>query len=563
MKSAKPLTVRAVVFVPAVFICSLGLLGGAALGKRMATSGPTDDYSFFDELVEVKQLISQRYVDAPDQAKLREGAIKGMVEALGDPYTVYVPASEQRNFNKDLTGEYVGIGATVNQVDGWLTIISPMEDSPAFRAGLMADDRVIEVNGVTTHNVHVNDCIDMLLGEPGTKVSLLIERKGERKTIEITRERIKARAVKGFHRSQKDQNAWDHVIDPARGIAYVRLNQFTPGSTQEVLAALKSAGVESGGLKGLILDLRFNPGGLLREAEELADLFLESGVIVSTRGRAYEEVVRRAQKSGTLPDFPIAILLNGSSASASEVLAGALVENNRAIVVGTRSFGKGSVQQVMELPSGRGSELKLTEQGYFLPSGRSLSRKDDAAAWGVDPTDGFYVPMTDEETIAMLEVRRQQEVLHAAGGAPASGDWGNPDWVLDTLKDRQLAAAVRGMQGKIDAGEWTRTGEAGADAQGTAIAMSELTKLREFQSRLLRELGRTEQRMDAIERADPKAQAQAEALRDFWPDATDLKGGVLEIRDKDGKVIATLDITGNNIEQWLIDADVKKQSQPQ
>ncbi|MBI1191329.1 MAG: PDZ domain-containing protein [Tepidisphaera sp.] len=551
---------RPVFLLPALVIVGFGLYGGVTMGQRLA-GGHTDDYSFFDELVEVKQLISQRYVDAPDEKAMREGAIKGMVESLNDPYTIYVPASDQQNFTKDLTGEYVGIGAQVNTQNGWLTIVSPLEDSPAFRAGLMADDRVTEIDGKTTQNMSIDDCIKLLLGEPDTKVKLTIERKGEKLPIEITRERIKTRSVKGFHRSPTDPEGWDYLIDPARSIAYVRLTQFTPDCSKEVLDALKSVGAEQGKLKGLVLDLRFNPGGLLNEAEEIADDFLESGIIVSTRGRAHEEVVRRANKDGTLPNFPIAILLNGSSASASEVLSGALVENNRAIVVGQRSFGKGTVQSVIELPSGHGSELKMTEQGYYLPSGRSLTRKDNSPTWGVDPTDGFYVPMSDEQLVAMLEVRRKQEVLHAKGeqAGGTSEKWSDPAWVLDYLKDPQLTAAVQAMQAKVDTGEWKKTGE--AVGKGTPLAAAELTRLRDYHERLLKEITRAEKRIDTLETADPNLPKDEAKANDLWPDDIDVKGGTLEVKDKSGKIVATLEITGSDLEQALEDASVKKKSE--
>lgn len=553
---------RSIVLIPAIVVAGLGLYGGATLGQRLAGHNRLDDYGFFDEIIEVQQLLMQRYVDRLDDnngrlQKLREGAIKGMVEALNDPYTIYVPASDKQSFNKDLTGEYVGIGASVNISEGYLNIVSPLEDSPAYRAGLMADDKVTEIDGQSTKDRPIDECIDRLMGEPGTKVTLTVDRKGEKLTFEITRDRIKTRSVKGYHRSGEDPSAWDYVMDPQRGIAYVRLTQFTPKCSDELLAALKAAGADSGKVKGLVLDLRFNPGGLLDEAEKIADFFLEDGVIVSTRGRAYPEVVRKAEKPGTLPTFPMVVLLNGQSASESEVLAGALVENDRAIAVGQRSFGKGSVQSVVELPSGQGSELKITEQGYYLPSGRSLTRKDDSASWGVDPTEGFYVPVTDDELIAMFEVRRQQEILHAKAGATRSeGErWNDPDWVLTALKDKQLAAAVRAVQQRVDTGAWQPTGEKGS---GTlAISSAELTRLRQFHERLSAELERTEKRMDAIERAEPGATAEAP---DLWPDAVEVRGGTIEVRDKSGKVIAVLDITGGNLERWLAEADVKKRA---
>ncbi len=552
------------------------ILGGAVLGSTLAISHRTTDYAFFDELIEVKQLISSRYVDSPDEKALREGAIKGMVEALNDPYTIYVPSSDTSQFNKDLTGEYIGIGALVNGQDGWLTIVSPLEDSPAFRSGLMPQDRIVAVEGKTTENLAIDKCVDLLMGQPGSVVHLTVERQGERFPLEITRERIKTRNVKGFHRDAADPNTWQYMIDPVRQIAYVRLTQFTPNCAQELFTALRSVGADTGDLKGLVLDLRGNPGGLLNEAEAIADLFLEDGIIVSTRGRAYQEKVTRAHRDGTLPNFPMAVLVDGQSASASEVLAGALTENNRAIVVGSRSFGKGSVQLVVELPSGKGSELKMTEQGYFLPSGRSLSRKDDSASWGVDPTEGFYVPVTPQQVNAMMEVRRREEIISSrkAAGQPVSeaaetagdpksaatpADWSNPEWILTALKDEQLSAAIKAVQGKIDTGKWTATGEKGVETGKISIA--ELQQLRLFHERLERELVRTEKRMDAIEAASPVAKDAPKP--DLWADTIDLTGGKLEVRDKDGKVIATLNITGNNLERWLLDADVKKPAEPE
>lgn len=589
-----------------ILFCVMGITGLAATlaaSQRMGGwSG--DDYKFFDELVEVKHIISQRYVDVPDEKALRQGAIAGMVEALNDPYTVYVPASEQRDFNKDLTGEYVGIGASVNIQNGWLTIVSPLEDSPAFRSGLMAEDRVVAIGGVSTQNKAVDDCVELLMGEPGTPVVLSVERKGQKIELTVIRDRIKTRSVKGVHRSSKDAGAWDYFIDPARKIAYVRLSQFTPKCAEEVENALKSVGADKGELKGLVLDLRFNPGGLLNEAEAIADLFLENGVIVSTRGRAFAEKITRAKAPGTLPDFPITVLVNGSSASASEVLAGALVENNRATVVGTRSYGKGSVQSVLELPSGGGSELKITEQGYYLPSGRSITRKDASSQWGVDPSEGFYVPMTDVQVGEMLEVRRKEEVIRflneqseagipvsaseqaipgtqtppappsAVNGAatdpatastpaaattptpvPQSVNWNDPDSILAYLKDPQLAAAVKALQVKIDTGSWQPTGE--TNSQDKKIAGAELERLNQFQQRLIRELERTERRITAIETV---AGDEAKPLADLWEDDLDLTGGMLIIKDKEGKTITTLDITGNNLERWLVDADIKKRA---
>ncbi len=569
-------------------------------GKAEA-DGDKEEFKFFDEIVEVKHLISRLYVDAPDNKKLREGAIKGMVEALDDPYTVYVPASDQREFNKNLTGEYVGIGAQVNTSTGWLTIVSPMEDTPAFRAGLMPDDKVLEIDGVSTQGLAVEACVEKLMGKANTPVTIKVDRAGEVFDLTIVREKIKTRSVKGVHRNEADPSSWDYVIDHESNIAYVRVTQFTPRLAEEVLAALRSAGAlkeGSGALGGLVLDLRFNPGGLLEEAAMIADFFLKDGVIVSTKGRAHQERVSRAQLPGTLPDFPIVVMVNGDSASASEILAGALADNGRAIVLGERSFGKGSVQSLRTLENGVGSELKITEQAYFLPSGKNITRKDDSAMWGVDPTDGFYVPMTDREIIDMIGVRRKLELLSvkraeakaaaevAANGEaapetktegqadakaevkpdtkaapkvnevvlPAEQHWDDVEWVLSTLKDKQLTAAVRAMQGKLKTGEWAKTGEKGPEF--STIEVDQLARARQYRERLIREIIRQDKRIDVLETAS-KGQEEKNP-KDLWADDVNLTDGTLEVRDKEGKLITTLKITGNNVERWLMDADVEK-----
>ncbi len=551
----------------------VGVLAAAVGGSTIALTQKPAELQFFDPIIDVKTTLSGLYVEklTDEQIKkMQEGAINGMIDALGDPYTVYVPGDKVGNFNKDLTGEYVGIGASINIRDGWLTIVSPLEDSPAYRAGIMADDRVIEIDGKTTQGLSADECIAKLIGVAGTKVNIIIERKGEKIPMTLTRAPIKTRSVKGVHRLETDAEKWDFKIDPVRRVGYVRLTQFTPGCAEEILNALLDAGATETDpnkrMQGLILDLRDNGGGVLEEAIAIADLFLTEGTIVSTRGRSFPERVAKAIDKGTLPNIPLAVLVNGSSASASEVLAGALVENNRAIAIGTRSFGKGSVQSVRKLPNGNGAEIKITEQGYYLPTGKSITRKDTSAEWGVDPTKGYFVPMTDRELIEMYRVRRELEIIRAGGGAgigtngtatPTEQDWSNPDWILSFLKDPQLSAAVKAVQGKIDTGDWKPTGKEGVI--GAQIAFDELTRARRLQQQLEREMIRVDRRIEALETASGDL-AKAK-VGDLWAQEADLTGGKMQITDKDGKVIATLEITGNNLQRWLIDADVRKPEQ--
>ncbi|MBN8598597.1 MAG: S41 family peptidase [Planctomycetes bacterium] len=540
----------------------VGVLGLAVAGSTLALARKPAELQFFDPIIDVKSTLGSLYVDKltdEQLKKMQDGAINGMVEALGDPYTIYVPADKVREFNKDLTGEYVGIGASVNTRDGWLTIVSPLEDSPAYKAGIMADDRIIEIDGKTTQGLSVEECIEKLIGVAGTPVNIIIDRKGEKIPMTLTRAAIKTRSVKGVHRTAEDAEKWDFRIDPVRNVGYIRLTQFTPGCAEEILNALIAAGINDPDptkrLKGVILDLRDNGGGVLEEAIAIGDMFLREGTIVSTRGRNFPERIAKAQDKGTLPDVPLVLLINGSSASASEVLAGALVENNRAIAIGTRSYGKGSVQSVRKLPNGSGAELKVTEQGYYLPSGRSITRKDTSAEWGVDPSKGFFVPMADKELIDMYRVRRDLEIIRSASGKNGeTEDWSNPEWILTYLKDPQLSAAVKAVQAKLDTGEWKPTGQEGV--AGAQIATDELNRARRLQQQLTREQIRVEKRIEALETASGDL-AKAKP-GDLWPEDAELAGGKMQITDKDGKVIATLDITGNNLQRWLLDADVKK-----
>ncbi len=531
-----------------VQVALVAILGVAVLGSTLRIAQMGGDYEFFDPLIDVKHILTTRYVEPVDAATLQRAAIDGMIESLNDPFTVYVPPRDVREFEKALTGEYVGIGAQVIVRDGWLTIVTPLEGSPAFRAGLMPDDRIVEINGESTFGKTAQDSVDVLTGQPGTSVELTVERGGERFGVTIVRDQIKTLPVKGFHR-RGTEGEWQHLIDPDREIVYVWLTQFNPGCARTIGEVLLQYGADRGELGGLVLDLRWNPGGVLGEAIALADMFLNDGVIVSTRGRAHPEEVANARTQGTLPDFPIIVLLNEASASASEVLAGALQENGRAVVLGTRSVGKGSVQSVITLPNGKGAQLKITEQGYYLPSGRSLQRTDTSVEWGVDPTPGFYMPLTTEQTSELLRVRREEDLIRANN----EGDWSDPASIVERLRDPQLAGALRAVQARIDTGEWERTGQTGPERE--AIALDELRRIQRTRDLMLRELGRLERRIAAIETAVPDAAGQAQ--RDFWSDDLELAGGTLDVFDPDGNRVVRLRITADDLERWLLDAPLE------
>lgn len=537
----------------------IGILGLAVVGSTIAvaTNAAQDPYEDLLPFLEVRQLIEQAYVEDPDDGAVLVGAIDGMLAVLDDPYTEFVPAADTAAFERSLTGEYAGIGAEVGIRDGWFTILSPLDDSPAWRAGVQSGDRVIAIDGESTEGFEIDDAIERLLGPAGTTVTITVKRDdAEPIDIAIERGQIKVVPVRGLVRTDAGEGAWRYLLDPESGIAYVRLSQFTPGSAEAVHAAISQAAAEWAAANsqsappdapgGLILDLRFNPGGVLEEAVAIADLFLTKGVIVSTQARTGAAGVSRAKASGTLPDFPMVVLVNAQSASASEVVAGALGDNGRATVLGARTFGKGLVQTIRPLPSGAGV-LKMTEQRYALPSGRIIQRTDDSTVWGVDPTPGFYLPLTDEQTATMLTARREQEIIaHHDDPDPVT-----PEEILARLADPQLAAALEVLRHRLETGRTEPVGIPPNDPE--FLATGELSAVLRQRDLLVRELTRVERRIEAARQATTGDAAEP---RDLWPDDRDPVGGSVVITDAGGNIITTLTVTGPDLERWLIDASV-------
>jgi carboxyl-terminal processing protease len=358
-----------------------------------------DDYAFVRTLVDIHRQVAGNYVDAIDEAKLREGAIEGMLGEL-DPFTVYVPPARHEEFERLLEGSFKGVGIQLNQLDnGDVEVVTPIDGSPAFKAGVMAGDIITKVNGEPIQSLRLPDVIKKIGGPLGTEVTLTVRHvPGNEETLTMTRQEIVLPTIKGYER--RADNGWDFYVCDDPKIAYIRITQFTEDTHAKLRAAIEP--LLSEGMQGLILDVRFNPGGRLEEAEQVVDLFLEKGTIVSIKGRARAERVREASAPGTLPYFPMIVLVNEHAASASEIVAGSLMDNKRALVLGTRTYGKGSVQEVIPLDSKSG-ELKLTVAYYYLPSGRLVHRKKDATDWGVEPQ--IDVPM-DEATQRKVMLER-------------------------------------------------------------------------------------------------------------------------------------------------------------
>lgn len=552
-----------------IVTAALSLRLPAAMAKRAS------DYAVFDPIIDIYSLINRNFFKEPDAEAMQQGAIRGMLESLDDPYTEFIPPEDAADFDKSIRGEFVGIGAQVQVEDNFIKIVSPLEDSPAFKAGVEADDLIVAVDGLTTYKLPIDRGIDKLTGEVGSEVTITVERRADaapagsnapsvpgpvgeapgpkpgyvRFDLEITRQRIVASTIKGVHRVG---DRWTYFIDPETKIAYIRVTQFTGGTVPELEEALR--GLVNEGMRGLILDLRFNGGGALAAAIQMSDLFLREGLIVSTKGRAVQEEKIFARAEETLPDFPLVVVVNRGSASASEVVSGALLDNERAIVLGERTFGKGIVQNIHRLPLGAG-QLKITEQYYYLPSGRCIQRSDDGVEWGVDPSPGFYVPMTDPQYRDMLRVRREEEIIrkHAPGDQCC---WNDPAWILEHLKDAQLAAAVRAIKDKLAAGEWAPVGGDAPVNESAAIESTELKLLEQRYRLLARELDRVDRRMQALSAvSEDQAAANSE---EFLPEGVDPTGGTVAITDKDGKPIATLKINGPDLARYLEGAPLEK-----
>lgn len=359
-------------------------------------------YEYLHSFAEVLHQVEENYVEDVDEKKLMTGAIRGMLMTL-DPHTMYMPPEVYKELKVEAVGRFGGVGVEVTIKKGWLTVVSPIEGSPSAAAGIKPDDRIVRVNGVSTKGINLGEAVTLMRGRVGSKVSLTITREGAKHPIDVhlIRTVIKVPSVT--------------VEDLGDGYVYARISTFQERTAAELTKKLKKYN-SSKEIKGLILDLRNNPGGLLGQSIEVSDMFLDHGVIVSTRSRGKEIAKYDAHATGTLPKFPIVILVNGGSASASEILAGALKDYGRAILIGTQTFGKGSVQSVLEL--GDGSALKITVAKYYTPSGQSIQ------GFGIAPhitikeeeeKEGEVTPDKQKE-IAIEHLKDQEKYLNVLQG---------------------------------------------------------------------------------------------------------------------------------------------------
>jgi len=394
------------------------LVIAAWAGQEVKNKG--DRYQDLQLFAKVLNLVQQYYVEEVDTKKLIYGGMKGMLREL-DPHTNFLPPDIFKEFESETSGEFGGLGIEITLQKGILTIISPIEDTPAWQAGIKAGDKVISIDGESTKGMSLVDAAQKMRGKMGSSVILGIFREGTDRPLDIkvTRGTVKIKSVK--------------YTDLEDGFAYLKITSFIENTTKDVKRELSQHVGKNKSIKGLILDLRKNPGGLLDQAVQLSDLFLEKGNIVRTVGRnPKDSEVLVAQSDGTLPKFPLIVLIDEFSASASEIVAGALQDNKRALVMGQRSFGKGSVQSVVKL--GDGSGLKLTVARYYTPSGRSIQAEGIVPDVLVENLNQEVLDKAKVET----EVRREKDIK---GHLEGESEKQNPELVKFWWDDNKKSSA--------------------------------------------------------------------------------------------------------------------------
>jgi C-terminal peptidase prc len=376
-----------------------------------------------------------------------------------DPFTTLVWPWSVKDFEKSMTQQFTGIGVEISKRTGALKILSLLPDTPAYKTGLDADDEILAVNGESTADMTIFCAVSKITGPKGTKVTLTMRRPATGHTWDVTivRDKIVVQPLRGWRRTE--EGAWDYMIDPSNGVGYVRLTAFTETSGPDLHKTLLE--LEKKGLAALILDLRFNSGGYLSSAAEVVDLFVQEGVIVKSNPRHGLATYEIARRSGTHPNYPLVILINGASASASEIVAGALQDpqHQRAILVGERSYGKGSVQVVTPFTGG-GSQLKYTIAYYHLPSDQQVKNRyqmerEGRKDWGIAPD--VEVKMFSNEMRTMLDMQRDNDVLFRAGHAQDGETPLRHSLEMTLQSDPQLAVALAIAQSKLIAAGKTVT----------------------------------------------------------------------------------------------------------
>jgi carboxyl-terminal processing protease len=378
----------------------LALTHGVSAEKDRAAGLPLDELRAFAEILEK---VKTDYVEAVEDKSLIDSAIRGMLTGL-DPHSAYLEPDEYKDLRAGTSGEFGGLGIEVSMEDGFVKVVAPIDDTPAARAGVKAGDLIIRLDDTPVKGMSLNEAVKIMRGKPGTSITLTIMREGVEQPIKVTIERdvIRVKSVKS------------RLLDP--GYGYVRITQFQSPTDDGLREAIEGLKREAGGeLKGLVLDLRNNPGGVLNAAVAVADTFLEKGVIVSTRGRGEDSEMKfNAKPNDILKGAPVVVLVNAGSASASEIVAGALQDHRRAVIMGSRTFGKGSVQTI--LPMENGAALKLTTARYYTPSGKSIQAEGITPDIPLEP---MKVEQVEETHDALKEADLSRHLTNGNGPKPA------------------------------------------------------------------------------------------------------------------------------------------------
>ncbi len=387
---------------------------------------------------DVLDRVRSDYVDDISEGELIENSIRGMISEL-DPHSGYLDDEEFKSLRESTSGEFGGLGIQVGMKDGVLTVIAPIDDTPAKRAGLEAGDKIIRIDGELTQDMDLEEAVKVMRGKPGTDIDLTIAREGEKKPLEftITRAIIKTESVR------------HEMLEP--GLGYIRVSQFQSRTVEQMHDALDELIEKNDGkpLKGLVLDLRNNPGGVLDGSVEMVDAFLEAGQIVYTKGRVADAKMSfEASNGDRLDGAPMVVLVNGGSASASEIVAGALQDSGRALVIGEQTFGKGSVQSIM--PLSNGGALRLTTARYYTPSGRSIQAegiKPDVTVHQLKVSDIEEVFSISEASLAGHLTNGDSDMTDTAESAENSEDGEDREPLV--IRDYQLYEALNMLKGMV------------------------------------------------------------------------------------------------------------------
>jgi len=424
----------------------------AEVTDRLNKAKDLKDTELVRLLADIRERLGKR--EDLENNKDLDYSLQAMLKHL-DPYTNYFNPETVERMRQDIQGTFTGIGVQIkkNFERDVLEVVTPLKGSPAYKAGIQEGDLIVKITRevddhgkkldkpevVSTKGLPLNDAVKKIQGMPRTKVKITVEREGSDKPLEfeIQRSKVEMETVLGTRRKSTDE--WDYMLDTASKIGYIRLTQFSRNSYRDMERAMKE--LEKEGIKGLVLDLRFDPGGLLDIAVKISDMFIDGGLIVTIKPRVGREHSFTGETRYPYTSFPMVVLVNGGSASASEILSACLQDHRRAIVVGERSYGKGSVQNIQPF---EGGELKLTTASYWRPSGKNMNRtpgSKETDEWGVTPDKGYLVKMSPKEKEELLEHQKESEIIHRHDVEPKE--------TKPAFQDKQLEAALEYLRGQI------------------------------------------------------------------------------------------------------------------